>query len=80
MNVIDFAEVLCQLNTAIAKYLNVKKAFEYCKTGQLCLPNDVIDTIRDVLWEKIDQYEKEIIELATKLSIKSEEQPEKKKK
>jgi len=80
MNVIDFAEALCQLNTAIARYLNVKKALEHCKTGHLCLSNEVIDTIRDVLWEKINQYEKEIIELATKLSIKSEEQPEKKKK
>ncbi len=80
MNVIDFADALCHLNTAIAKYLNVKKAREFCDRGNLTLPNEVIDTIRDVLWEKIDQYEKQIIELATKLAAKSEEQPDKKKK
>ena len=80
MNVIDFADALCHLNTAIHRYLNVKKARECCTQGNLPLTNDVIDTIRDVLWEKINQYEKQIIELATKLSVKSEEQPDKKEK
>jgi len=80
MNVIDFADALCHLNTVIHRYLNVKKAIDYFKDERLPLPNEIITTIQDVLWEKINQYEKQIIELATKLSAKSEEQPEKKKK
>ena len=68
MNVTDFSDKLCHLDTAIAKYLNVKKAREYCSGGHLPLPNDVINTILDVLAEKISQYEKQIIELATKLT------------
>lgn len=80
MDVYDFADAMCQMNTAIARYLNVKKAQEYCSGGHLTLPNDVTDTIRDVLAEKISQYEKQIIELATKLTDRPEEQPDKKKK
>lgn len=80
MDVYDFADAMCHLNTAITKYLNVKKAREYCSGGHLPLPNDVIDTILDVLAEKTSQYEKQIIELATKLTDRPEEQPVKKKK
>lgn len=80
MDVYDFADAMCHLNTAIAKYLNAKKAREFCSQGNLPLPNDVINTINDVLWEKICQYEKEIIELATKLTDQQEKQPAKKKK
>lgn len=80
MDVIDFANALCRLNTAIAKYLNAKKAREFCRDGHLPLPNDVLITIGDVLEERIGQCEKQIIELATKLSIESKETPGKKKK
>jgi len=83
MNVIkisnEFADKLCHLNRAIVKYLNVKKAREYCSGGHLLLPNDVINTILDVLAEKTSQYEKQIIELATKLTDQPEEQPVKQK-
>ena len=68
MDVYDFADAMCHLNTAIAKYLAAKKAREYCSQGSLHLPNDVINTILDVLGEKMDQYQKEIIELAVKLT------------
>lgn len=77
---IEFADVLCQLNTAIAKYVNAKKAREYCSQGSFTLPNDVINTILDVLGEKMDQYQKQIIELAIKLTDQQEKQPDKKKK
>ncbi len=80
MDVIDFTDALCHLNTAIAKYLDAKKAREYCSEGNLPMPNEVINTIQDVLGEKIDQYEKQIIELATKLTAGQEKQPDKKKK
>ena len=80
MDVYDFADAMCHLNTAIAKYLNAKKAREYCNQGGLHLPNDVINTILDVLGEKMDQYQKEIIELAIKLTDQQEKQPVKKKK
>ena len=80
MDVYDFADAMCHLNTAIAKYLNAKKAREYCSQGNLLLPNDVINTILDVLGEKMDQYQKQIIELAIKLTDQQEKQPDKKKK
>ena len=80
MDVIDFTDALCHLNTAINKYLDVKKAREYCRRGNIIMPPEMINTILDVLGEKIDQYEKQIIELATKLTIRPEEQPAKKKK
>lgn len=80
MDVTDFSDKLCHLDTAIVKYLNVKKAREYCRQGHLPLPPEVSNTIEDVLAEKIDQYEKQIIELATKLTDRPEETPAKKKK
>lgn len=80
MDVCDFTDAMCHLNTAIAKYLNAKKAREYCSQGHLPLPNDVINTIFDVLGEKMDQYQKEIIELAIKLTDQQEKQSAKKKK
>jgi len=80
MDVIDFTDALCHLNTAIAKYLSAKKAREYIVGLHACLPPDMTLTIQDVLGEKIDQYEKQIIELATKLTIQPEEQTDKKKK
>lgn len=76
----DFADTLCHLNTAIAKYLDAKKARDYCREGHLPLPNDVLITIGDVLEERIDQCEKQIIEWATKLTNQPEETPIKKKK
>ena len=80
MDVYDFADAMCHLNTAITRYLNVKKALEVVNQGHLPMSNDVIITIQDVLHEKICQYEKKIIELATKLADRPEEQPDKKKK
>lgn len=80
MDYIDFADALCHLNTAIAKYLDAKKAREYCSEGSLRLPNDVLITIGDVLEERIEQCEKQIIEWATKLTTQRENQPAKKKK
>lgn len=80
MDVYDFADAMCHLNTLIIKYLNIKKARDRCCEGNLCLPADLIRIILDVLDEKIDQYEKQIIELATKLIDRPEEKPVKKKK
>jgi len=80
MDVYDFADAMCHLNTAIAKYLDAKKARDYCRQGHLPLPDDVIITIGNVLEERIDQCEKQIIELATKLVDRQEETPVKKKK
>jgi len=80
MDVIEFAGKMCHLKTAIDKYLDVKKAREYCKDGHLPLPPDVMSTIIELIGDEMDQCEKEIIELATKLSDRPEEQPDKKKK
>ncbi len=79
MEFINFADALCQLNTAIHKYLDAKKAREYCR-GHLPVPDDVLITIGSVLEERIAQCEKQIIELATKLTDRPEETPVKKKK
>jgi len=75
----DFSDAMCHLNTAIAGYLSVKKASDVINQGHLPLMNDVLITIQDVLHEKICQYEKQIVELATKLADRSEEKPIKKK-
>jgi len=80
MSVYDFADAMCHLNTAIARYLNAKKALEYINRDHLPLPNEVLVTIEDVLGERISQCEKQIIELATKLPALQEEKPDKKKK
>ena len=80
MDVIDFTDALCHLNTAIEKYLKAKEARKYVSEGCAHLPPEMLTTILDVLGEKIDQYEKQIIELATKLTDRPEEQPDKKKK
>ena len=80
MDVYDFADAMCHLNTAIAKYLDAKKARDYCRERTFTVPDDVLITIGNVLEERIGQCEKQIIELATKLRERSEETPEKKKK
>ncbi|MBA7496435.1 hypothetical protein ES702_07043 [subsurface metagenome] len=80
MDVIEFSNRLCQMNTVITKYLDAKRARDFCSGGQLPLPNVVINTIADVLDERICQCEKKIIEQATKLTDRPEEQPIKKKK
>jgi len=80
MNVYDFAELMCQLNTLIAKYLSSKKAREFCTVNHgRFLPNDISITIECVLSEQIEQCKKQIVELATKLTDQQEEKPEKKK-
>jgi len=80
MDVAEFSNRLCEMNTVIAKYLSAKKARDYVAADYAHLPNDMSVTIQCVLGEKIDQYEKQIIELATKLTDRPEEQPVKKKK
>lgn len=79
MDVYDFADAMCHLKTAIAKYLDARKARDYCSDRSLSLPNDVLITIDNVLEERIDQYEKQIIEKATKLLDQPKETPDKKK-
>ena len=80
MDYYDFADAMCHLNKAIAKYLDAKKARDYCKERTFTVPDDVLITIGNVLEERICQCEKEILELATKVTGRSEEKPEKKKK
>lgn len=75
MDVNDFSHTLCQLSTAIEKYLKNKKARELMKSSgrSMCLPDEIIYFIDEVLDEKTRVYEKQIIELATKLTQKSKE-------
>lgn len=80
MDVIEFSKRLCEMNTVITKFLDTKRARDFCSDGHLPLPNVVINTIADVLDEKIRLCERQIIELATKLTDRPEEQPAKKKK
>ena len=80
MDIMDFSQTLCNLNTAIHKYLGAKKARDYCRERTFTVPNDVLITIGDVLDGRIAQCEKQIIELATKITGRSEEKPDKKKK
>ena len=68
MDINEFSNNLCYLNTSIARYLDANKALGHIKQGNLHLPNDVIITIEDVLHERICQCEKKIIEQATKLT------------
>jgi len=79
-NFTDFADALCHLNTAIIKYERAEKARNVCQRGHLPIAPEVIDTILDVLNERIVQCEREIIEWATKLTTQQEEKPTKKKK
>ena len=80
MDFYDFPDALRQLNTLSAMYLSAKKAREFCTGHYGHLPNDICMTIECVLGEKICQYEKQILELATKIAGRPEEKPEKKKK
>ena len=80
MDIAEFSNRLCEMNTVIAKYLDAKRARDFCSGGQLLLPNVVINTIADVLDGRIYLCEKQIVELATKLTDRPEEQPAKKKK
>lgn len=78
MDVTDFSDKLCHLHTAIVKYLDVKKARDFCVRNGHCLhiPSEVIITIECVLGEKETHYEKQIIELATQLVGEHTEQSE----
>ena len=76
----DFADALCHLKTAIEKYLDAQRARDFCSGGQLPLPNVAINTIAEVLDERIHLCEKQIIELAVKLIDSPAYQPAKKKK
>lgn len=72
MEIEDFSHALCELNTAIQKYLKSKKAIELMRVNRqsICLPVEVENFVGDVLDEKMRSYEKQIIELATKLTQK----------
>jgi len=75
MDIYDFTETLCHLTTVIEQYQSAKKAKEFCASNRShVMPNDISITIEYVLDEKMDQYEKQIIELATELTPKKPEQ------
>jgi len=69
MDIEKFSDLLVRLNTTIEKYLKAKKARELVSQGHnLCLDSEIIITIVNIIDEKIDQYERQIIGQATKLT------------
>ena len=75
MEIEDFSLSLCELNNAIDKYLVAKRTMDFLKLNRrsITIPDECMDFIEDVIYEKLKAYEKQIVEYAVKLTQQKQE-------
>jgi len=75
MQVEQFSETLIKLNNTIDKYLKANRAKEYVAQNQRVFnfPDEVFNFLMDIIIDRIQKYEKEIITQSLALTQKNQE-------